>query len=402
MSSKYYNEGAWWSSPYNEKPDVISQSIPQKPVEIHDATLRDGEQTPGVVFSKEDKVRIAEGLIEAGVTRIEAGMPAVSKQDFDAICEITKRFPQARVFSFARATHGDIDMAADCGAAGVVIETPIGYPKLQYQFHWDWQKVLEKSADSIRYAKSKGLYAVYFPYDATRAREEDVEALFKGLMENDACPDSIGVVDTMGCALPATIQYMVRWYKRLLGDIPVEVHTHNDFGMAVASELAGVAAGAEVVHSSINGLGERTGNAALEELVLCLNILLGQDTPYKLDKLLPLCNMVEQISGVSCAPNKPFVGTRNYMRESGIGVDLVIKEPLAMFATDPRFFGRSAEIVLGKKSGKASVTYYLDQMQLTADDDQVTEILARVKAKGIEKKGLVTMPEFEEIVHDVL
>lgn len=402
MTEKYYREGAWWASPYNEKPEVQAQSLPQHPVEIHDATLRDGEQTPGVVFSRDDKVHIAEKLIECGVTRIEAGMPAVSKQDYDAICEIAKRFPQAKIFSFARATHGDIDMAADCGATGVVIETPIGYPKLKHQFNWTWEKVLEKSADSIRYAKSKGLYAVYFPYDATRAHEDDIENLFHGLMENDARPDSVGVVDTMGCALPQTIQYMVRWYKRLLNDIPVEVHTHNDFGMAVASELAGVAAGAEVVHSCINGLGERTGNAALEELILSLNILLGQDTPYRMEPLLELCQMVEKISGVHCAPNKPFVGERNYMRESGIGVDLVMKEPLAMFATDPRFFHRTAHVALGKKSGKASIQYYLEQMNLTATDEQVAEMLSMVKEKGIEKKGLLTKEEFEAIVQQVL
>ena len=195
---------------------------------------------------------------------------------------------------------------------------------------------------------------------------------------------------------------MVRWYKHLLGDIPVEVHTHNDFGMAVAAELAGVAAGAQVVHSCVNGLGERTGNAALEELVLCLNILMGQETTYRMDRLLPLCNLVEELSGIKCAPNKPFVGERNYMRESGIGVDLVMKEPLAMFATDPGYFGRSASVVLGKKSGKASVTYYLEQMALSATDEQVGTILAMVKEKGIEKKGLLNMQEFEDILHRVL
>lgn len=397
----YYKEGAWWASPYNEKPEVMAASRPAQPVEIHDATLRDGEQTPGVVFSQEDKVRIAEKLIEAGVTRIEAGMPAVSQADFEAIRQISKRFPEARVFSFARATRGDIDMALDCGAKGVVIETPIGYPKLERQFHWTWEKVFEKSADCINYAKSRGLYTLYFPYDATRAREEDIENLFTAL-RREACPDAIGVVDTMGCALPQTIQYMVRWYKRLLGDLPVEVHTHNDFGMAVACELAGVAAGAQVVHACVNGMGERTGNAALEELVLCLNILLGQETPYRLDKLLPLCQLVEELSGVKCAANKPFVGERNYMRESGIGVDLVMKDPLAMFATDPRYFNRTAHVALGKKSGKASIQYYLDQLGKTATDDQVAEMLAMVKARGIEKKALLTMDEFQEIVAKVL
>lgn len=399
MSTGYFTEGAWWASPYNEKPEVAAR--PPRPVEIHDATLRDGEQTPGVVFSQDDKLRIAEKLIEAGVTRIEAGMPAVSKADFDAIAQISKRFPEAKIFSFARATRGDIDMALDCGAKGVVIETPIGYPKLKYQFHWTWENVFEKSADCIQYAKSRGLYTLYFPYDATRAREEDIESLFSAL-RREACPDAIGVVDTMGCALPQTIQFMVRWYKRLLGDLPVEVHTHNDFGMAVASELAGVAAGAEVVHSCVNGLGERTGNAALEELILTMVILMGMETPYRLDRLMPLCQLVEELSGVPCAVNKPFVGVRNYMRESGIGVDLVMKEPLAMFATDPRFFGRTAEVALGKKSGRASVLYYLDQMGLNATDEQVGLLLAKVKEAGIQKKGLLTMDEFEAIVAKTL
>lgn len=397
----YHVENAWWASALNEKEEIRRSYWPGQKVTIHDATLRDGEQTPGVVFSAEDKFRIAQGLVEAGVTRIEAGMPAVSEADRSAIRRIAKELPQAEIFAFARATRGDVGMAADCGAKGVVIEVPIGYPKLKYQFNWTWEKVYEKSADCIRYAKEKGLYAVYFPYDATRANEDDLENLLRALMR-DAAPTSVGVVDTMGCAMPQTIAYMVRWYKRLTNGLPVEVHTHNDFGMAVAAELAGVSAGAEVVHSCINGLGERTGNAALEELILCMNILMGMDTPYKLEKLPALCSMVEQISGIHAAPNKPFVGSRNYMRESGIGVDLVIKEPLAMFATDPRYFGRTAEIVLGKKSGKASITYYLEKMGKTASDEQVADLLAQVKAAGVEKKRLLTQEEFEKMVDATL
>ena len=397
----YHVDNAWWASPLNEKEEIRRSYWPGQKVTIHDATLRDGEQTPGVVFSAEDKFRIAQGLVEAGVTRIEAGMPAVSEADRSAIKRIAKELPQAEIFAFARATRGDVDMAADCGAKGVVIEVPIGYPKLKYQFNWTWEKVYEKSADCIRYAKEKGLYAVYFPYDATRANEDDVENLLRALMR-DAAPTSVGVVDTMGCAMPQTIAYMVRWYKRLTNGLPVEVHTHNDFGMAVAAELAGVSAGAEVVHSCVNGLGERTGNAALEELILCMNILMGMDTPYKLEKLPNLCSMVEQISGIHAAPNRPFVGSRIYMRESGIGVDLVVKEPLAMFATDPRFFGRTAEIVLGKKSGKASITYYLEKMGKTASDEQVADLLAQVKAAGVQKKRLLTQEEFEKMVDATL
>ena len=393
----YFKENAWWVSPYNDEKEVVEAARPKQNVVIHDATLRDGEQTPGVVFSVDDKLRIAEKLVEAGVTRIEAGMPAVSPDDFKAIQQISKKFPSAEVYAFARATRGDIDMALDCGVKGVVIEIPIGYPKLRDQFGWTWEKVLEKSTDCINYAREKGLRAVYFPYDTTRAREEDLENLLKGVMR-DCPPDSVGLVDTMGCALPQTIAYMVRWMKRLTGGLPIEVHTHNDFGMAVACELAGVAAGAEVLHACVNGMGERTGNAALEELVLAMNILFEMDTPYRLDKLGDLCSTVEEISGIPCAPNKPFVGKRNYTRESGIGVNLVVEKPLAMFATDPHLFGREADIALGKKSGKASIQYFLDKLGISASDEQVAEMLAKVKALGVKKKALVTLDEFQEIV----
>ena len=399
MANNHYREGCWWASPYNDYPGVV-ESIQMAPkVEIHDATLRDGEQTPGVVFSVDDKIRIAEKLDEIGIERIEAGMPAVSKDDYEAIKSICKRNLKAKIFTFARALREDIDKAADCGAYGVVIEVPIGYPKLKYQFNWTWENVLEKSVDCINYARSQGLSTLYFPYDTTRAREEDLENLITGIMKNSP-PDSVGIVDTMGCALPQSIHYLVRKMKALTGGLPVEVHTHNDFGLGVATELAGVAAGADVIHSCVNGLGERTGNAATEELMVALKILFGTSNDYKLDKLLEICQMVEKISGIPLAENKPIAGKRNYTRESGIGVDLVLKEPLAMFATDPRYFGREGDIVLGKKSGKTSVEYYLEKMNIKLPDEAVGQILEQVKEQGTRKRGLLTAEEFSAIVEN--
>lgn len=395
--NSYYKENSWWVSPYNEKEEVLSKIEMAPKVEIHDATLRDGEQTPGVVFSVDDKIRIAEALNEVGIERIEAGMPAVSKDDYKAIKSICKRNMDSKIFTFARAMRDDIDIAVDCGAHGVVIEIPIGYPKLKYQFNWTWEKVLEKSIDCINYAKEHGLHVVYFPYDTTRAREEDLTSLLNGIMENSP-PDSVGIVDTMGCALPQTIEYLVRKVKRLTKGLPVEVHTHNDFGMAVATQFAGVAAGAEVIHSCVNGLGERTGNAATEELMVGLNILFGIDNNYKLDKIMDLSKLVEETSGVSLASNKPIAGIRNYTRESGIGVDLVMKQPLAMFATHPQLFNRTGDIVLGKKSGKTSVEYYLDKLNIEVKDECISEILAKVKEKGIEKGRIITVDEFKKIV----
>ena len=401
MNDKHFRENEWWVSPYNYAPEVRKTYTLPARVSIHDATLRDGEQTPGVVMSVADKIAIAEKLDEIGVDRIEAGMPAVSEQDFQAIKEISRLGLNAKIYTFARAMNADIDKALECGCHGVIIEVPIGYPKLKYQFKWTWEDVLQKSVGVINHAKSRGLHVVYFPYDTTRAREEDLTSLLTRIMQ-EAPPDSIGVVDTMGCILPEAMKFMVRMVKKLTS-LPVEVHTHNDFGLAVATELAGVEAGAEVVHSCANGLGERTGNAALEELIVALHVLYGYDTHYNLARLPELGELVSRISRFPIAANKPILGDRNFTRESGIGVDLVVKEPLAMFGTHPALTGRRGEVVLGKKSGKLSITYNLEQLGITdADDEAIGEMLKRVKDKGIEKRGLLTQEEFREIVDSVL
>jgi methanogen homocitrate synthase len=401
MKHDYLRENQWWVSNFNVKPEVLgTYQLPAK-VQIHDATLRDGEQTPGVVMSVEEKIEIAQKLDEIGVDRIEAGMPAVSEQDFEAIKRISKLGLNAKIYSFARAMTVDIDKALECGCHGVIVEVPIGYPKLKYQFKWTWEDVLRKSADVINYAKKRGLHVVYFPYDTTRAREDDLTNLLTRIMQ-DAPPDSVGVVDTMGCILPEAMKYMVRLVKQIT-NLPVEAHTHNDFGLAVATELAAVEAGAEVVHSCANGLGERTGNAALEELIVALHVLYGYETNYKLDKLPELGEVVSRIAKFPIAVNKPILGARNFTRESGIGVDLVVKEPLAMFGTHPALTGRQGEVVLGKKSGKLSISYNLEKLGMPAVSDEVNaEMLKKVKDLGIAKRGILTDDEFREIAKSVV
>ena len=400
MRENHFEDGKWWVSPYNFVPEARQSLEQPKQVQIHDATLRDGEQTPGVVFSVEDKIKIATKLDEVGVERIEAGMPAVSPQDAEAIKEISKLGLKSRIFTFARAMKKDIDMALECGANGVIIEVPIGYPKIKTQFGWTWEDVFKKSRDVISYAREQGLYSVFFPYDTTRARPSDLENLCKGIM-NESPPDSIGIVDTMGCATPEAIKYMVRWVKGMTG-LPIEIHTHNDFGMGVATELAAVTAGAEVVHSCANGLGERTGNAAMEELMLGLHLLYGYDTNYKFDKLPELAEMLSNIANIPIARNKPVLGHGNFIRESGIGIQYVMNDPLVMFGTHPALTGKTGEVVLGKKSGKASIVYKLEELGLCeASDDQIDEMLAQVKAKGIAKRSILDEAEFREIVASV-
>lgn len=401
MRETHFEDGKWWVSPYNFVPEVRnSLELPPK-VEIHDATLRDGEQTPGVVFSVDDKIAIAQMLNDVGVDRIEAGMPAVSPQDAEAIKQISKLGLKSRIFTFARAMKQDIDMALECGAQGVIIEVPIGYPKLTTQFGWTWKDVLERSAPVINYARENGLYAVFFPYDTTRARPDDLENLCKGIMA-ESPPDSIGIVDTMGCATPEAIKYMVRWVKGMTG-LPIEIHTHNDFGMGVATELAAVTAGAEVVHSCGNGLGERTGNAALEELMLGLDLLYGYETGYRFDLMPELGRLLSERANIPIARNKPILGAGNFTRESGIGIQYVMHDPLVMFGTHPALTGRVGEVVLGKKSGKASVVYKLDQMGMgTAEDAEIAEILDAVKQAGIKKRDILTDDEFKAIAEPIL
>jgi isopropylmalate/homocitrate/citramalate synthase len=397
MRENYFEEDRFWVSPYNFVEDVRKNlDLPAK-VEIHDATLRDGEQTPGVVFSVQDKLDIAIKLDEIGVERIEAGMPAVSPQDEEAIKEISKLGLTSRIFTFARAMKQDIDKALECGAHGVIIEVPIGYPKLKTQFGWTWRDVLSKSSEVINYAREQGLYAVFFPYDTTRARPDDLENLCKGIMA-ESPPDSIGIVDTMGCATPEAIKYMVRWVKGMTG-LPIEIHTHNDFGMGVATELAAVTAGAEVVHSCGNGLGERTGNAALEELMLGLDLLYGYETGYKFDKLPELGELLARVSNVPIARNKPILGSGNFTRESGIGINYVMHDPLVMFGTHPALTGRHGEVVLGKKSGKASIIYKMNALGMPElGEERIANILNNVKQAGIKKRDILTDEEFIQVV----
>ncbi len=397
MSNKHINESNWWVSPFNYHQDVLHSLNISSSVKIHDATLRDGEQTPGVVFSTNEKVKIASMLIEAGIDRIEAGMPAVSEEDYQSIKEICRINPKSEVFSFVRANIDDIKKSIDCGVSGVVVEIPIGYPKLVKQFKWTWEQVLEKSVECINFAKENNLYTVYFPYDTTRARFGDLEKLLLGISHHSN-PDSIGVVDTMGCATPRAISYLTKYVNEITG-LPVEIHCHNEFGMSVASEFAAFEAGAKVLHGCVNGLGERTGNAPTEEIMIGLEILYGFDKKFNIKKILEVCKYVKDLTNINYARNKPFTGDGIFVRESGIGVDLVRKDPLAMYSVSPSFLGREGEIVLGKKSGKMSIRFMLEDLGIEGvNEADIENITKEIKKRGAAKKRLLAKDEFLDIV----
>lgn len=386
----------WWVSPFNYKSEVTDKMALNHRIEIHDATLRDGEQTPGVVLRKEEKIEIASKLAEAGVHRIEAGMPAVSEDDRLAIEAIKKANLPSQIFAFSRAMEKDLVLCKECGVDGVIIELPLGKPKLEMQFKWDIERVIDMSVTSIAKAKENGLYTVLFPYDTTRADEADMEKLLEAVSQ-EVKPDSIGLVDTMGCALPGAIAFMTKLIKSKT-NLPVEIHTHNDFGLALASTLEAVTAGAEVAHCCLNGMGERTGNCSLEELVMALELLLGVNTGIDIRKLVRLSETLEKLTGVAMPENKPVVGIGNFTRESGIGADTLLTAPLAMFATNPGYLGRKPRLVLGKKSGAASIEMKLQEIHVALEKDAREALLKDVKNMGIEKKRLLTDEEFIGLV----
>jgi len=394
--SKWKNNDKWWVSSFNFKDEVTKQFEFKDNIQIHDATLRDGEQTPGVVMRKHEKVEIAKRLAEVGVERIEAGMPAVSAEDRDAIAEIKKAGLNSKIFSFVRAKEEDLIMTKECGVDGVIIEVPIGKPKLEMQFKWEIDRVINDSIAAIRKAKELGLYTVYFPYDTTRADEADLEKVLVEIMK-ETPPDSVGLVDTMGSALPATISYMTKLINSITG-LPVEIHTHNDFGLALANSLSALTSGASVVHTCVNGMGERTGNCSLEEVIVALKVLFGLETDYDIEKAVELSQYLEDITGYKMAMNKPIVGKGNFTRESGIGADALLNTPLAMFALNPSFLGRAPKLVLGKKSGLASINVKLNEMGIELDDEKKRLLLNDVKNAGLEKKRLVSDEEFLELL----
>ncbi len=402
MEDHLWRSKNWWASPFNFLPAVRDGFDLPEEVQIHDATLRDGEQTPGIVLRRQDKVEIAEMLDDIGVQRIEAGMPAVSEDDAAAIKIISAKLKKAKVFSFVRAMEKDVEASAECGVSGVIVEVPIGQPKLDLQFKWNWERVLSQSVKAINRARELGLHVVFFPYDTTRARLDDFQNLLTRLMQ-DARPDSIGVIDTTCCAVPSAIKFLVTLVRKLT-NLPVEIHTHNDIGMAVANEMAAVEAGASVLHTCVNGIGERTGNAALEEVVVALKTLYGYEWGFKFEKLQELSNLVQRLTGFPMPPNKPIVGSGNFTRESGIGIEMVYQEPLAMFSLNPAFVGQQPKAVLGKKSGYNSVVVKMKELGIAyaEDREKFERILQRVKKLSIEKKGLVTDAEFGAIVKETM
>ena len=395
----------FFSSPWNYLPEVIESFNFPEEVTIHDVTLRDGEQQAGVEFTADEKVRIAEALAEAGVHRIEAGLPAVSPADREAIERMVAADLPTEIYAFSRCMVPDVELALETGVKGVVMEVPASHHLIEKAYKWPVEKAIEASVEATRHAHDNGLQVTFFPIDATRSTMtqllDDLETV-----ATDGHVDKIALVDTFGVTSPHAIRYYTQRVKERL-DVPLETHFHMDFGMGVANSILAVAEGASVIHTTVSGIGERAGNAPTEETVLALLTMYGIDTGIDTTKFTGIARLVSELSGVVQPANRPITGERLYNVESGIiatWVNNVGDDLLEPFPFRPELVGQSSpEIVLGKGSGVDSVAIWLGRHGIfDAETKEIETILAEVKGRSLAKKGLLDDDEFLDIVREVL
>jgi isopropylmalate/homocitrate/citramalate synthase len=406
MGSTPWKTDQWFTSPWNFVDEVKADQHFAPRIQFHDVSLRDGEQQARLVFTKEQKIALAEKLAEVGIHRIEAGMPAVSPQDAAAITEIVKRNLGPQIFSFARCMKEDVQRSVDCGVKHIVMEVPASEHIIKYAYKWDLERAVALSVEATQYAKSQGLYTVFFPIDGSRA---DMK-WFLDIIERVATEghmDALVCVDTFGGLAPSACGYLIRKIKERIPNKPIEVHFHDDFGIGAANTLLALAAGADVAHTTISGIGERAGNAAYEDVALTLLTMYGIDTGLKYDKIYPLSKFMREITGLTVRQNQGIVGDDLAKIESGIVAGWYYNaKDVAPLELSPYRYGLTghpeAEVVIGKHSGLITVDMTLDRLGLKATDQQKAEILAKIKEDSHTKHGLLSMEEFAAIANRVL
>jgi isopropylmalate/homocitrate/citramalate synthase len=404
MTDQPWKTDRWFSSPWNYLPEVTDAFQLPARVQVHDVTLRDGEQQAGVVFTKDDKVRIAASLADAGVHRIEAGLPAVSPADDAAVREIVKLGLPSKIYAFSRCMVDDVKRAADCGVDGVVMEIPSSHHLIEKAYRWPVERAIDASVEATSLAHELGLTVSFFPIDATRAGLVEYLDLLERVA-TDGHVDAVGLVDTFGVLSPHGVQMFVRQTRERMG-VPLETHFHMDFGLGVANTLLAVAEGVEVVQTTVTGIGERAGNTPMEETVLALLTMYGIDTGIRTDRFLELSRLVMRLAGVAQPSNRPVVGERLFNVESGIittWVRNVGDELTESFPYRPELVGQPAPLlVLGKGSGLDSVAAWLDAQRRTATTEQIETILAEVKGRSLATKGLLEDADMAAIVDAVV
>ena len=402
MQGQPYFSDKKWVSPVNFE---VAGPETSKSIYIHDVTLRDGEQTCGLNWTEDERVEIGVALDDLGVKRIEVGMPVVSEDIRRAIKRLVAMDLRADIVTFARAKKEDIDYSVECGVKSIVVEHAVNPYTCQYAYDVDTEQLIKRIVDHIKYAKDCGLNTTFMGWDVTRASLDYVKKVYSAVVEQ-AQPEAVVYTDSFGVASPMAVYQAISELKKL--GVPVEFHVHNEFGMAMGSVLAAVYAGVDGIHSSINGLGERTGNVATEEVAAALEILLNVKSGVELSKIDKMTKMVEEITGITIPSNKPVTGKRLFWLESGVVVHAKEKLersgiPSAMTPYLPELTGREdIEIVLGGSSGKASVQFYLDKQNIEVTDEQIDVLVEKIKEKGREKRDVISKADFDAMLAEVL
>ncbi|MGI0150728.1 MAG: homocitrate synthase/isopropylmalate synthase family protein, partial [Thermoplasmata archaeon] len=350
------------------------------PIVFWDETLRDGEQTPGVHFSPEEKLAIAEKLSEIGIPIIDAGIPVVSEEEASAVHRLTHAGLHSKILASARTVSGDVEAVIRSGASHIAIFVAASEVHLRFKLKMSREEVLRASVATVRQAKQAGLHVAFVTEDTVRAPFDFLEPLYAAVQEAGA--DRLVVSDTVGIMTPLTFRWFLNEFKRRIQPKDLSVHCHNDFGLAVANTLAALEVGVTAPHVTVNGLGERAGNAALEEVVGALESIYGVRTGLRIDRLYGLSRAVEELSGVPVAPNKALVGYNSFSHEAGIHTHGILAHTLTYEPVQPELLGRQRQMVLGKHSGRAAIVEKLKERDLSFPDDKVGELVRRVKLSG--------------------
>ncbi len=384
-----------WTGSFN---DVAADSALEKRVGIYDTTLRDGEQTVGVALGPEAKLEIAVALDRLGVDRIEAGFPRVSADDVQAFKLILDANLNAEIWGFSRAVIPDVEQLLELGVRAAVIETPVSDGKLS-AYGLTRDVVVQRVVDSVRMATENGIHVCFFGVDGSRAERSFLERIYTASIEAGA--REIALVDTLGIAAPEAAAGMVIEARSWVGDgVPIHWHGHDDFGLATAGAIEAVRAGADWVHGTINGMGERAGNMDLAEFALAAEAIYRTDTGLALEHIADVAATVQRLSGYDLAPWKPVTGRNLFIRESG-AVASQFHDPMAIEPFSSQLVGAERGLVLGKKSGLASIKVKAQELSLDIPEELHADLLARVKDRGIERGGLVPDDEFVAMVSEL-
>jgi isopropylmalate/homocitrate/citramalate synthase len=385
-----------WTTPLNDLDSVQQGFDHSKAVRFYDTTLRDGEQTTGIVFSADDKVAIARKLAELGVSRIESGFPRVSDEDTQAVKRILDAGLSSEIWGFARCLKADIDAHIELGTRYILMEITTSDIKMK-AFGFTREKVVERIVSSVKHARDNGVEKVnFFAVDSTRTDLSFLRDVYGSALAAGA--DEVSVVDTIGVCAPETAEYLVRQVRSWFGkSVPIHWHGHNDFGLATAAAVAAVRGGADFVQGTINGMGERAGNADICETALALQMLYHVPVELDLSKARAVSELVQEAGNYTVDCWKPVVGKYLFTRESG-GVAAQFHQPSAIEPYSAEIVHADRRVVLGKKSGLVSIKMKLEELGLKAPEDRQPEILEKVKNLGTAKKRLVSDSEFRAIV----